>query len=57
MLVINNKVTVVVSEESRNGIGIENTRSRLELLYPYAYELVITEDEKQFTVKLNIELA
>lgn len=57
MLVINNKVTVAVSEESRNGIGIENTRSRLELLYPYAHELVITEDEKQFTVKLNIELA
>ncbi len=57
MLVINNKVTVVVSDESRNGIGIENTRSRLELLYPFAHELTISEDEKQFTVKLNIELA
>ncbi|MCP9751901.1 sensor histidine kinase [Ferruginibacter sp. HRS2-29] len=55
MLVINNKVTVQVSTEARNGIGISNTRNRLGLLYPSAHELKITEDEHQFSVNLSID--
>ncbi len=54
MLVINNKVTVQVSDETRNGIGITNTRNRLELLYPSAHDITISENEKQFTVNLSI---
>lgn len=56
MIVINNKVTVKIGDEQRSGIGIENTKSRLELLYPYSHELSISETEKQFTVNLSIKL-
>lgn len=57
MLVANNKVTTQVSAESRNGIGISNTRNRLGLLYPSAHELKITEDEHQFSVNLSIHFS
>lgn len=56
MLVINNKVTVLVNDENRSGIGIGNTRSRLELVYPYAHELTISETDKQFTVRISIDM-
>jgi LytS/YehU family sensor histidine kinase len=38
------------------GIGIMNTRRRLELLYPNRYKLQIADDPKSYTVKLNIEV-
>lgn len=56
MIVINNKVTIKIGDEQRSGVGIENTKSRLELLYPYSHELSISETEKQFTVNLSIKL-
>ncbi len=56
MFVSNNKVTVQVNEEDKSGIGLENTSSRLELVYPYSHKLLIQEDEKQFTVNLSIDL-
>lgn len=39
-----------------SGIGIENVRKRLEILYPKKYELKITETETDFTVDLKIDL-
>jgi two-component system LytT family sensor kinase len=36
------------------GIGISNTRRRLELLYPGRYELIINDKSNDFTVHLNI---
>ena len=42
--------------ESQKGIGLENCRSRLELLYPERYELSISEDEDIYKVRLLIEL-
>ena len=56
MLVSNNIVTVQVSEEDKSGIGLENTRNRLQLVYPYAHKLQITEDEKTYFVNLSIDL-
>ena len=38
------------------GIGIQNTRQRLELLYPRKHELDIKTLENTFTVNLSIEL-
>lgn len=38
------------------GIGIDNTRRRLDLLYPGRYSLVITDEPGTFTVHLNIEV-
>jgi two-component system, LytTR family, sensor kinase len=36
------------------GIGINNTRRRLDLLYPGRHELIINDKSNEFTVHLNI---
>ena len=36
------------------GIGISNTRRRLDLLYPGRHELIINDKSNEFTVHLNI---
>ncbi len=38
------------------GIGIENVRKRLEMLYPGRHKLKITETEQTFTVDLQVEI-
>lgn len=38
------------------GLGIENVRQRLCLLYPHAHTLNISENDQKFTVSLRIEL-
>jgi len=39
------------------GIGLANTRSRLELLYPGRHRLTITDKDEIYTVELNIDAA
>jgi LytS/YehU family sensor histidine kinase len=56
LFVSNNMVTVNVSEEEKSGIGLDNTKSRLGLVYPDAYELDIKETAKQYIVNLSIKL-
>lgn len=43
-------------KDTVSGIGIENVKKRLEILYPKKYELNITETETNFTVDLKIDL-
>ena len=38
------------------GIGIENTKKRLQLLYPNQYELEINNADNKFEVRLKINL-
>lgn len=38
------------------GIGLDNLRQRLELLYPGQYELIIQAEEDRFTVDLQVAL-
>lgn len=38
------------------GIGIENTRKRLEILYPGRHRLEVTEDDERFKVVLLLDL-
>lgn len=54
MEVKNNKVKSVISIEEESGLGIENTKNRLNLLYPNKHELNIQDDGKQFSVILKI---
>jgi sensor histidine kinase YesM len=39
-----------------NGLGIENVRKRLNLLYPGHHRILISSDEEKFTVKLDLDL-
>lgn len=43
-------------EKQSRGIGIRNTRQRLELLYPGKHELEIKSQEDSYTVSLSLEL-
>ena len=42
------------NKDREGGIGIENIRRRLELLYPSQYQLHVNEDQALFTVKLTL---
>jgi sensor histidine kinase YesM len=44
-------------EEEKGGIGLENVRRRLELVYPGRYELFAAPEAGIFIVNLQIELA
>jgi hypothetical protein len=41
---------------STNGIGLQNVKKRLSLLYPNQHELKLTRDAEVFIVSLNIQL-
>jgi Histidine kinase len=56
MDITNKKVNMVQHDELKNGIGIENTKYRLQLLYPSKHQLQIEETEKDFSVHLKISL-
>lgn len=57
LVVENNKVRVALSPHEKSGKGIENTKSRLKLLYPSRHFLILSEDEKHFRVQLTIQLS
>lgn len=54
--VINSKVNIQRDISERSGLGIENTKHRLELIYPAKHLLTIDDTEKEFSVSLNINL-
>lgn len=43
-------------ETQYGGVGLENVKKRLELLYPNQYELIINEEEKQYSVNLKLNI-
>ena len=47
-----------ISKEESNGIGLANTRRRLDLIYPDRYELSVNEDQiqKEYQVILKLQL-
>ena len=53
---LNGKANDSTTKAGAAGIGIENVKKRLELLYPGKHELNITNDEDVFIVNLLIEL-
>lgn len=56
LFVKNNKVFVQRSEESESGVGVENTKNRLQMIYPGKHKLQIDNSEKEYTVSLTIDL-
>ncbi|WP_294822583.1 sensor histidine kinase [uncultured Flavobacterium sp.] len=52
----NNKVTVAIAPEEKSGLGIENTKLRLEYLYPQKHKLAIFDTNDYFEVKLTLSL-
>ena len=53
--VVNSRPSVVTTSK-RTGMGLENVRRRLQLLYPNAHVLKIEDTEKEYRVDLRIEL-
>ena len=45
-----------VENEEHRGLGLENVKRRLELLYPDRHQLVISEDDKSYNVELDIQI-
>lgn len=56
MKLINGKASEAASNHQPSGIGIQNVRKRLELLYPGKHYFSITDDEDVFIVNLKLEL-
>jgi len=43
-------------EKNKSGIGLNNVKQRLQLLYPKRHELIIRENAKEFFVHLTMQL-
>ncbi|MDX5479961.1 MAG: histidine kinase, partial [Cyclobacteriaceae bacterium] len=43
-------------EKKSSGIGLENVKQRLNLLYPSKHELVVRENELEYFVHLSVKL-
>ena len=56
MKLMNGKTNTNEIVPKKQGIGIDNVRKRLELLYKHKHELQIREEEEVFIVDLKIEL-
>lgn len=52
----NNKLNIISQDDESTGIGNENTRKRLEMIYKENYTLQIIETDKTFEVKLKVVL-
>lgn len=56
MKLYNHKVKTNTGDVDQHGLGIANTRNRLQLLYPAKHDLEIKNTEKDFDVLLTLNL-
>lgn len=43
-------------KNQRKGIGLENIKKRLEMLYPNAHQLIVEDEKNQFRIQLQITI-
>jgi hypothetical protein len=55
--VFNQKVRVFAPTAVASGIGLTNTKARLQLLYPGRHQLTIRDQSDSFTVDLSLDLS
>lgn len=53
----NHPKTMHDPEKNKSGIGLDNVKQRLQLLYPRKYDLMIRETPREFTVHLSLTLS
>ncbi len=53
---VENSSTEIIDDSKSEGIGLDNVKKRLELIYPDKHRLDISNDEGKFKVNLIIEL-
>lgn len=53
---LSNSISSVKEGTTFGGIGLQNTKKRLELLYPGKYQLQINEADEIYNVKLQLQL-
>ena len=56
MKLMNGKTQLIDDIQGKSGIGINNVRQRLDLLYKDKHDLQLREDEEVFVVDLKVEL-
>jgi LytS/YehU family sensor histidine kinase len=56
ILVVNQKVPTQRETFEKSGLGIENTKHRLELIYPENHQLSIIDTEDEYSVILCLNL-
>jgi len=54
--VFNKKVRVLQATDDKSGLGIENTKKRLQLLYPDYHRLLIHDNENDYFISLTLQL-
>jgi LytS/YehU family sensor histidine kinase len=47
---------IIEKKDNNSGIGLNNLKRRLNLLYPEKHELIISDKDNQFTATLNLQL-
>jgi LytS/YehU family sensor histidine kinase len=53
--IVNSKGVESMQKEKEGGIGIENTKRRLQLIYGDDYQLTIKDEKDTYNVELNIK--
>ncbi len=53
----NTKPSSVKTQDKKNGLGLENVKKRLDLIYPGKHKLQVLNSGENYTVKLEIKLS
>lgn len=54
---VSNQIFSNLQEEAPSGLGLENVKRRLQLIYPNKHSLSIDQSDKQFAITLKVELS